>query len=136
MVALPGCYMLTHRFFSTHALSSLKQSHGLYAQLEIFTYKYLVTAGDRVELPYLLKDTQVGDTIRFNKLTQLGSRDHTIEGSPYIDQSLFTCEARVLEKTKQPMKFMEKTKKRQRRVKTVKSKPDVTVLRITKLELT
>ena len=50
--------------------------------------------------------------------------------SPWIDERLYLCRALVLGVEAEPMRFMEKTKRRQRHVKTVKSKGRFTVVRI------
>ena len=51
----------------------------------------------------------------------------------YIDDRLFECRAVVMGTESEPMRFIKKTKQRQRRVKTVKSKHRYTILRIKEL---
>lgn len=63
----------------------------------------------------------------------LGSRDYTLKGTPFIDEELFECRAVVVEETAEPLRVKEKTKRRQRRIKKVKSKHRYTVLRISEL---
>lgn len=75
----------------------------------------------------------VGDTLRITHASVLGSRDYTLKGNPYIDERLFECRAVVVEETSEPLRKKEKTKRRQRRIKTVKSKHRYTVLRIREL---
>ncbi|EWC46007.1 hypothetical protein DRE_04800 [Drechslerella stenobrocha 248] len=116
-----------------------------YTTIHIHSYPYLVTLGDSITLPALLypprdpvtnplnKPLQPGDSIRLTHASTLGSRDYTIKGAPFIDPRLFNCRAIVVEVTAEPMRFKEKTKRRQRRVKTVKSKHRYTVLRICEL---
>ncbi len=116
-------------------LLRLLQTRPLYAQLRIFSFSYTVTMGDLLHLPYRLPDVRVGDTLDLRNLTTIGSRELTLTGSPLLDRGLFSCRARVVELTRQPMSFVEKTKRRQRRVKTVKSKQKVTVLRINELRI-
>ena len=48
----------------------------------------------------------------------------------YLDERLFVCRAVVMGVESEPMRIKEKTKRRQRRVKTVKSKLKFTVLRV------
>ena len=53
----------------------------------------------------------------------------------YLDDRLFTCRAVVMGVEAEPMRTKEKTKRRQRRVKTVRSKHRFTVLRIKEVEI-
>ncbi|EPS38538.1 hypothetical protein H072_7686 [Dactylellina haptotyla CBS 200.50] len=134
-------------------LANLKQLHTAlrhqppwYTTVHLHNVPYLVTLGDRITLPSVLygppsptnpynKPLQPGDIVRLTHASTLGSREYTIKGTPYIDERLFTCKAVVVELTSEPMRKKEKTKRRQRRVKTVKSKHRYTVLRICELEV-
>lgn len=78
---------------------------------------------------------QVGDILRLTHASLLGSRDFTLKGSPWIEEDWFELRARVMEVTSEPMRFKVKTKQRNRRKKTVKSKHKYTVLRIGELVL-
>lgn len=53
-----------------------------------------------------------------------------MKGTPYIDERLFECRVRVLGVDAEPMRVKEKTKRRNRHVKTVKSKHRFTLLRV------
>lgn len=53
----------------------------------------------------------------------------------YLDERLFVCRAVVLGTEAEPMRIKEKTKRRQRRVKTVHSKHKFTILKIKELEV-
>lgn len=63
----------------------------------------------------------------------LGSRDYTLKGDPFIAEELFSCKARVVGETAEPMRCKEKTKRRQRRVKRIMSKHRYTVLRVSEV---
>lgn len=76
-----------------------------------------------------------GDVIRLNRATALGSRDYTLKGAPYIDERLFECRATVMGTEAEPLRIKEKTKRRNRKVKTVKSKHKFTVLRISEIKI-
>jgi hypothetical protein len=98
-----------------------------------------------------MHDVNPGDVLRLNRATTLGSRDYTLKagakpkpvkgsiiagGNPdpgYLDERLFVCRATVLGSVSEPMRLIKKTKRRQRKVKTVKSKHRYTVLRISEL---
>ncbi|KAH8144751.1 uncharacterized protein LAJ45_11252 [Morchella importuna] len=114
-------------------LTALKSQPAQYITIHIHKFPFLVTVGDLVRLPFRLKDAAVGDSLRITHASVLGSRDYTLKGSPWIDPALFTCRARVVEETSEPMRVKEKTKRRNRRIKKVKSKHRYTVLRISEL---
>jgi large subunit ribosomal protein L21 len=54
---------------------------------------------------------------------------------PYIDERLYECRATVLGADSEPLRIKEKTKRRNRKVKTVKSKHRYTLLRISELKI-
>ena len=56
-------------------------------------------------------------------------------GAPYLDERLFECRATVVGVEAEPMRFLEKTKRRNRKVKTVKSKHRFTVLKVKELRM-
>jgi large subunit ribosomal protein L21 len=76
-----------------------------------------------------------GDVLRLNRASSLGSRDYTLKGAPYVDERIFECRARVLGTEAEPMRIKEKTKRRNRRVRTVRSKHKFTILRIAELKV-
>lgn len=109
-----------------------------YVQVHIHENPYLVTAGDTVRLPFLMHGVDTGDVLRLNRITMLGSRDYTLKaGLPkegakhgWLDERLFECRARVMGTEMEPMRVMEKTKRRQRHIKHVYSKHRYTILKI------
>lgn len=129
------------RFFSLQSASILtpfekfRSEPSFYAVIHIYGRPFIVTEGDLVTLPQRLRDVKSGDMIRLNCVSKLGSRNYTLKGQPYINEKLFTCRARVLELTKAPMSYFIKKKRRQRRIKVVKSKQDYTVLRICEITI-
>jgi large subunit ribosomal protein L21 len=58
-----------------------------------------------------------------------------MRGTPYVDERLFECRATVVGVEAEPMRFIEKTKRRNRRVKTVKSKHRFTLLKVGELRI-
>jgi len=76
-----------------------------------------------------------GDVLRLNRASSLGSRDYTLKGTPYVDERLFECRARVMGVEAEPMRIKEKTKRRNRKIKTVRSKLKFTILRISDLKI-
>lgn len=116
-----------------------------YITAHIHRLPYLLTAGDTLRLPFHMHGVSPGDILRLNRASLLGSRDYTLKagtqftesydgkrlGTPnYIDERLFECRVRVMGTDTGPMVMMEKTKRRCRKVKTVKSKHRYTVLRV------
>ncbi len=58
-----------------------------------------------------------------------------MKGSPYVDERIFECRARVMGTEAEPMRIKEKTKRRNRKVKTVRSKHKYTILRVSELRV-
>jgi large subunit ribosomal protein L21 len=123
------------------------QPGGHYITLHIHGRPYLVTPGDEVRLPFLMPGVRPGDVLRLNRASVLGSRDLTLLPSgpgsrnpasgevAYVDERLYECRAVVAGVDSEPMRTKEKTKRRNRKVKTVKSKHRYTVLRISELRI-
>ena len=88
-----------------------------------------------LRLPFLMHGVKPGDILRLNRASNIGSRDYTLKGAPYVDERLFECRARVVGVESEPMRVKEKTKRRQRRVKRVKSKMRYTVLRVSEVRV-
>ncbi|KAF4122481.1 large subunit ribosomal protein L21 [Geosmithia morbida] len=104
-----------------------------YVTVHIHGFPYLVQEGDQIRLPFRMPGVLAGDVLRLNRATVLGSRDYTLRGSPHVDESLFECRATVVGLESEPLRIKSKTKRRQRRVRTVQSKHRYTILRISEL---
>lgn len=76
-----------------------------------------------------------GDVLRLNRASSIGSRDYTLKGGPYLDERIFRCRAVVMGTEAEPMRIKEKTKRRNRKVKTVRSKHKFTILKIAELSV-
>lgn len=77
-----------------------------------------------------MPNVQAGDVLRLNRASNIGSRDFTLKGAPYLDERLFECRVRVLGVEAEPIRIKEKTKRRQRHVRRVKSKHKYTILKV------
>ena len=101
-----------------------------------------------MRLPFLMPHVRPGDVLRLNRATHIGSRDYTLKAPEaikgtadhgkkvfYLDERLFTCRARVTGIETEPLRVMEKTKRRQRHTRHVESKLYFTVLKISDLEV-
>jgi len=116
-------------------LPLLKAQPHHYISAHIHGKPYLVTVGDTLRLPFHMSGVAPGDVLRLNRATSLGSRDYTLKGAPYLDERIFECRARVMGTEAEPMRVKEKTKRRNRKIKTVKSKHKYTVLKIAELSV-
>ena len=114
-------------------LLAVQPSH--YISAHIHGKPYLVTPGDMVRLPFHMPGVVPGDILRLNRASAIGSRDFTLKGTPYVDERIFECRARVMGTEAEPMRIKEKTKRRNRKVKTVRSKHKYTILRIAELRV-
>ncbi|MCJ1404109.1 hypothetical protein MMC11_007334 [Xylographa trunciseda] len=101
-----------------------------YITAHIHAKPYLLTAGDTVRLPFHMPKVKAGDVLRLTRASSIGSRDYTMRGAPYLDERLFECRATVVGVESEPMRYLEKTKRRNRKIKTVKSKHRSTVLKV------
>lgn len=115
-------------------LSPLRLSQDLYAIFKIHNRPYLVTKGDKVILPFKLKQGNVGDILTLTDVIKIGSRNFTFVGNP-IDPSLYTIKAVITEKTKRKFQVKEVTKRRNRRTRHAVNKADMTILRVSELKV-
>ena len=116
-------------------LPLLRAQPNHYVTAHIHAKPYLLTEGDSLRLPFHMPGVIPGNVLRLNRASVIGSRDYTLKGAPYLDERLFQCRARVVGVESEPMRIKEKTKRRQRRVKTVKSKHRFTILKISELKI-
>lgn len=107
----------------------------LYAICRIYNIPFLVTKGDRIILPYKIKNHEVGDVLKLGNVTTIGSRNFTYNRSEGIPQSEFKLTATLTEITKEPKYYVYKKKPRCRRLKTVEVEPFQTHLVIDELKL-
>lgn len=140
--------------FIREALPFLRAQPGHYITFHIHGKPYLVTPGDTVRLPFHMPGVVPGDVLRLNRASVLGSRDFTLKPTgggayaapnnnrpgahepAYIDERLYQLRAVVAGVESEPMREKKKTKRRNRKVKTVKTKLKYTVLRISELKIT
>ncbi|KAL8978624.1 MAG: hypothetical protein Q9177_006357 [Variospora cf. flavescens] len=106
-----------------------------YITAHIYAHPYLLTEGDTLRLPFLMPSAPLGTVLRLNRASMLGSRDYTLRGDPWVNEDWFVCRARVVGVETEPLRVVEKTKRRQRRVKKAKNKMRFTILRVTKVRV-
>ena len=120
---------------SLELLTNLAAQPPHYINAHIHARPYLLTEGDMLRLPFHMPNAPPGTVLRLNRASMLGSREFTFRGDPWIDDRFFRCKALVVNVESEPMRVIEKTKRRNRKVKKVKSKLRYTILRITELKV-
>ncbi|KAI8354660.1 sphingosine-1-phosphate lyase [Blakeslea trispora] len=83
-------------------VQKLRDQLRYYAIAEISGRPYLITKNDKV-IVNRLKDVKVGDVLKLDKVRELGSKDYTLKGSPYVPENVFNINATVIEHTKSRM---------------------------------
>lgn len=166
-------------------LPALRAQRQIYVSIHIHGKAYLLTQGDTLRLPFLMKDVEPGDVLRLNRALYLGSRDFTIKPAAapqklkstntglqdlaqasdsaisivadvpngqdpvaphfvphiakgkhaYLDERLFVCRALVMGVESEPLRIKEKTKRRRRHVRQIRSKHRYTMLKIKELTI-
>lgn len=96
---------------------------------------YLVTKGDKIYLPFKLKNALVGDELVLNNVTTLGAPEFTYNDDAGIPSLAYDLRASVVEITREPYYEVYRKKQRCRRLKTFKVEPHQTVLMINELSL-
>ena len=114
-------------------ITPLVEAPELYARIHIHKRNLLVTEGDIIKLPVNMKDVKVGDTLVFDQVSELGSRNHTLSGDR-IDPSLFSIKGVVLEKSRVKRTVLKKTRRRRRHVRSVVQNNSLTVIRVSELK--
>ncbi|KAI1339539.1 ribosomal protein L21-like protein [Xylariaceae sp. FL0016] len=116
-------------------LPLLRAQPSHYITAHIHGRPYLVTPGDKIRLPFKMPGVLPGDVLRLDRASVLGSRDYTLKGAPWVDESLFECRATVLGTESEPLRIKVKTKRRNRRSQRVTSKHKYTILAISEVRV-
>jgi len=116
------------------SLRKLRDQLRYYAVVEIKSQKFLITKNDLV-ICHRIRDLNVGDEIRLNRVMELGSKDFTIYGKPLISDTFYNIKAVVVEKPLGPFLEIFKKKRRNRHRKRITHKQTYTVLRISELDV-
>ncbi|KAI7886834.1 hypothetical protein K492DRAFT_203089 [Lichtheimia hyalospora FSU 10163] len=115
-------------------LTKLRDQLRYYAIAEIAGRPLLITKNDKVVV-HRLKDVNVGDVIKLDRVRELGSKDYTIKGSPFVDEKYYDINATVIEHTKSKLIRIVKKKRRKNYKRTIEHKQTHTVLRINNLDI-
>lgn len=82
-----------------------------------------------------LKDVQVGDIIKLDRIREIGSTDYTIKGNPWIDSKFCHIEACVVEHGRGAKVAAKEPKKRKGHQRKVTIKPLTTTLLIRDIKI-
>ncbi|KAG0084977.1 hypothetical protein BGZ93_000918 [Podila epicladia] len=115
-------------------ISLLRNQLRYYAVAEIKNRPYLITKNDIIVLDRL-KDVKLGDVIELNQIKELGSKDYSIQGQPYVSPEYFSIKATVIEQPKGKMIETFKKKRRKHFQRRYQFKPLHTLLRVSELEV-
>lgn len=118
----------------TTSVQPLRDQLRYYAVAEIAGRPFLITKNDKV-IVNRLKDVKVGDVLKLDKVRELGSKDYTLKGSPYVAESVFNINATVIEHTKSKLIQIVKKKRRKNYKRTIEHKQTHTVLRISNVDV-
>ncbi|KAL6720664.1 hypothetical protein ACLMJK_002589 [Lecanora helva] len=106
-----------------------------YITAHLHARPYLLTLGDALRLPFHLPHAPPGTIIRLNRASTIGSRDYTLRGAPWVDEGLFVLRCMVTGLENEPLRVIEKTKRRCRKVRRMKHKMRFTILRVCELRI-
>ncbi|KAI7872114.1 ribosomal protein L21-like protein [Spinellus fusiger] len=116
------------------SLKKLRDQLHYYAIAEVTGRPFLITQNDKL-IVNRLKDVQLGDVIKLDCVRELGSKDYTLKGAPYVNQAFFDISATVIEHPKSKLVQIVKKKRRKNYKRTIEHKQTHTVLRISKVEV-
>lgn len=121
---------------TSSALSLLRSQPSHYIIASLYQRRFLLTPRDLLTVPRL-KDVNVGDVIRLDKIHEVGSRDYTLRASDgqFLNESAVHVRATVVEHTKGKMEETVKFKKRKGYKKTIRHKGKYTRLRVGEIVL-
>lgn len=114
----------------SYALSSLRSSYpNLYARIHLHNMPFTVRPRDYI-WTHRMKDTTPGDIIILDRIRELGSKEATLRGRPWIKDKRVLITATVLEHSRgTKVKVPEHRQRKGRRPK-LTIKPHTTLLRI------
>ncbi|KAK9718105.1 hypothetical protein K7432_005725 [Basidiobolus ranarum] len=82
-----------------------------------------------------MKEVQLGDVLKLNRVRELGSKDYTIQGKPYVSQDFYSVRATVIEQPKGKQIEIIKKKRRKGYQRRLTHRQPYTVLRISEVDV-
>ncbi|KAJ1859036.1 hypothetical protein GGH12_000881 [Coemansia sp. RSA 1822] len=115
-------------------VNRLRDQQKYYATVIIKGRPFTVTQNDIVVMDRI-KDLELGDSLALNQVTELGSRDYTIKGQPFVNPGMFKIEATVIEHPDGKQFTVTKKKQRTAGQKTTFHRNHHTMLRISLIDV-
>ena len=116
------------------AVSLLRSQPSHYVIASLHESRYILTPKDLLTVPRL-RAVSVGDVLRLSKIHELGSRDYTLRGDPFVPLNTVSVHATVVEHTKGKMEEIFKKKRRKGYQKHIRHKQGYTRLRIGPIDI-
>ncbi|KAJ1736088.1 hypothetical protein LPJ72_001572 [Coemansia sp. Benny D160-2] len=120
---------------TSELVSRLRDQQKYYATVVIKGRPFTVTANDIIIMDRI-KDLELGDLLSLSQVTELGSRDYTIKGQPFVDPSLFNIKATVIEHPDGKLFTVTKKKRRTAHQKVTYHRNHYTMLRVSAITVT
>ncbi|KAI9297412.1 hypothetical protein K502DRAFT_340235 [Neoconidiobolus thromboides FSU 785] len=115
-------------------INKLRSQNKYYAVLKIKGKRYTVTENDTIVLGYS-SELKLGDKLRMEQVTELGSKDYSIIGAPFVSEKLYEIEGTVVEHTQGPEINIVKFKKRKGYRREYNYRNHYTLIKVSKLEV-
>ncbi|KAJ1997922.1 hypothetical protein GGI04_005219 [Coemansia thaxteri] len=119
---------------SVDLVNRLRDQQKYYATVVIKGRPFTVTQNDIIVMDRI-KELELGDSLALNQVTELGSRDFTIKGQPFIDSSLFSVKATVIEHADGKLFTVTKKKRRTAHQKVTYHRNRHTMLRVSMIDV-
>ncbi|KAJ2487309.1 hypothetical protein IWW37_005308 [Coemansia sp. RSA 2050] len=119
---------------SVDLVNRLRDQQKYYATVVIKGRPFTVTQNDIIVMDRI-QELELGDSLALNQVTELGSRDYTIKGQPFIDSSLFKIEATVIEHPDGKLFTVTKKKRRTAHQKVTYHRNRHTMLRVSTIDV-
>ncbi|KAI9229463.1 MAG: ribosomal protein L21-like protein [Piptocephalis tieghemiana] len=116
------------------ALDHLRSQPQHYAIVDLLGRSYLVTRNDIVVLSRA-NDLRVGDSLRLDRVREVGSKDYTLKGAPLLNPAHCSVKATVIEHPSSSQITITKFKKRKNYHRRYLFKHRHTLLRISDISL-
>jgi large subunit ribosomal protein L21 len=116
------------------SIQLLRSEKRHYAVVEVGNRPMLVTEHDSLIINRL-KGVEMGDVLDLNKVREIGSKNFTLKGNPFVNPNLFKITATVLEHTKGGKHWIIKKKRRKRYQRKIGHRQLLTVLRIREIKV-
>lgn len=113
-----------------HVLSLLHSSYpNLYARIHLHNMPFTIRPRDYI-WTHRMKDTKPGDIIILDRVRELGSKDATLQGKPWIKDARVMITATILEHSRGAKVNVPEHRQRKGRRPKLTIKPHTTLLRI------